>query len=80
MLVTDIFQVGIIFLFLVIILLPLFSSVNIADTLVVQNSTLSVGGFIGFLLYGTLSFFTLSDRYQLVYSAKTRKDASWGIF
>ena len=77
--ITDVFQSVIILLLLVFLSFNIIGETNITNILSTQTGNIDIGTAIGFLLYGILSVFALSDRYQLCYSAKNEKNLKRGI-
>jgi len=80
--VTDIIQ-GILILLLLFISIISFSdinNVNITNIIkVTEMEIIPMGLLVGLLLYGLFSTFSLSDRFQLVYSAKSESAAKKGM-
>jgi Na+/proline symporter len=79
-LVTDIVQGLIIVVLIVIMGIGLMDGTSTSEILESTSSRIDVGGTIGFLLYGGLSVFALSDRYQLTFASKSPKTAKRGMF
>ena len=79
-LITDIFQSIIILTLLFLISYNLIWNENIFELLNLDPWKLSIASIIWFFLYWTMSFLAQSDRYQLVYASKSKKDISRWIF
>jgi Na+/proline symporter len=77
-LITDVFQSLIIIFLLVIMTFSIVDFQNI-QSLTVGNPEIDFGIALGFLLFGTLSVFSFSDRYQLCYASKNKKSLSKGL-
>ncbi len=77
--ITDIFQSIIIFLLLILITFSITSSESISSLTQVQTGSIDIGIVIGFFLFGILSVFSYSDRYQLCYAAKDKKRLTNGL-
>ena len=66
-----------IFLIIVVLLITvtygIVGSENLPSLLAVETGGIDMGTAVGFLLFGILSVFSYSDRYQLAYSAKSAR-------
>ena len=76
---TDIVQSFIIVLLLIFITLGITGTDSLGTILSSQNTGIDIGAVIGFFLFGVLSVFSYSDRYQLTYAAKNEKSIKHGI-
>ncbi len=79
-LVTDVFQSIIILILLFIISYSIVWEQNIINLIKISPWKLSIASIIWFFLYWILSFLALTDRYQLIYASKTKKDIKKWIF
>lgn len=77
--VTDIIQSIVIVLLLILVTWGVVGSENIVPTLATGGFKINFSIAIAFFLFGVLSVFSYSDRYQLVYAAKTRKGLTHGL-
>ncbi|MCT4617610.1 MAG: hypothetical protein N4A38_05380 [Candidatus Gracilibacteria bacterium] len=77
---TDFVQSIVIITLLFFIVGFLLREVSVPVVLSEKTGSIGAGTAIGFFLYGTLSHFAFSDRYQLIYASKTKKDAQRGLF
>ena len=77
--ITDIIQSFIILGLLIVISYGIFSNVNSFNFMMVETKPLSIVNTVGLFLYGLLSFFAYADRYQLLFSAKSKKDFMNGM-
>jgi len=76
---TDIVQSIVIFILLVIVTFGIVGSENISNILSVNTGNPDIGVIIGFLLFGILSVFSYSDRYQLAYAADNERGLKHGL-
>ncbi|NCO11375.1 hypothetical protein CO038_01660 [Candidatus Pacearchaeota archaeon CG_4_9_14_0_2_um_filter_39_13] len=76
---TDIVQSFVIFFLLIIITFSIVGSDNFGEILSFQGASVDIGVFIGFFLFGILSVFSYSDRYQLAYAAKNERNLRHGL-
>ncbi len=76
---TDIVQSIVIFVLLIIVTFGIVGSENIFNILSVDTGNPDLGVIVGFLLFGALSVFSYSDRYQLVYAADNEKGLKHGL-
>jgi len=76
---TDIVQSIIIVILLIIITFGITGSATITELFASQNNGIDIGTAIGFFLFGILSVYSYSDRYQLSYAAKDKKNLKHGI-
>lgn len=77
--VTDVVQALIIIVLIVVVAFGMYSQFDIAATLDAHQSKFDGGKAFGLLLYGGLSVFALSDRYQLTFAAKSPGAAKKGM-
>ena len=77
--ITDVFQSIIILLLLVFLSFHIIGDASIREVLQTQTSQVDLGTTFGFLVYGILATFSLSDRYQLCYAAKDIKTLQMGL-
>ncbi len=78
--VTDIFQGFIIIVLFFLITQNALIWENMLNLLSLETQSLDIASIIGLFLYGALSILALSDRYQLLYAAKSERDIRKGIF
>lgn len=76
---TDIIQSIIIFALLIIVTFGIVGSENISNILSVNTGSPDIGVIVGFLLFGLLSVFSYSDRYQLAYAADNERGLKHGL-
>jgi Na+/proline symporter len=76
---TDVVQSIIIFVLLIVITFGIIGSKNLSSLLSVETGSVELGVALGFFLFGLLSVFSFSDRYQLSYAAKNRKELKHGL-
>ena len=76
---TDIIQSFIIVILLVLITVGIVGSESLGDVISSRGIKLDIGVAIGFFLFGILSVFSYSDRYQLSYAAKNERKLKHGI-
>ncbi len=76
---TDIVQGIIILVLLGFITFNLVINESVFEILNVSTNSMSFLDLVGFFLYGCLSFFAMADRYQLLYSAKSKNHFAWGV-
>ena len=76
---TDIIQSVVIFVLMIIITASITktSNFNLIDSSL--NSTVDIATAVGFFLFGTLSVFSYSDRYQLSYASKSKRGLKNGL-
>lgn len=77
--ITDIVQAIIILILIVVVAYGMYSQFDISETLGAHQSKFDGGKAVGLLLYGGLSVFALSDRYQLTFAAKSPSAAKKGM-
>ena len=77
--ITDIIQSLIILVVITFILFFLFFEVNIQKLFIAEQKPLEISFLIAFLLYSFLNLFSTPDRYQYVFSAKSKTDAKNGL-
>lgn len=77
--ITDIIQSIIILVLLFILSFVILHGTSVSVLLSLDNQNLTFASIIGFFLYGSLSFFAYSDRYQLLFSSKSKKDFIYGM-
>lgn len=75
---TDIVQSVIIFILLIVVTFGIVQG-NTLSSLSSGLGSIDIGTFVGFLLFGVLSVFAYSDRYQLSYAAKNSKGLKHGM-
>ncbi len=78
--VTDVIQSGIIILLLGVLVVSIISGQSVGDIVATQATTMSLGDVIGFAIYGIFSAFVFADRYQVVFAARSKKEAQHGFF
>ncbi|MBW3019145.1 hypothetical protein KY329_03100 [Candidatus Woesearchaeota archaeon] len=76
---TDVFQAGIILILLTFISYMLIKGTSIMTVLREQTTNIQLGAAAGFFLYGLLAVFATSDRIQLSYAAKNTKSLKRGM-
>lgn len=76
---TDILQGFIVLIFVIGLAWIITQGVGIGTILSTQTGTLDIPTAIGFLLFGSLSVYSYSNFYQLIYAAKDAKTAKIGI-
>lgn len=76
---TDVVQSIIIFLLLVVITFGIIGNENIGTILSIETGNIDIIVLLGFFLFGLLSVFSYSDRYQLSYAAKSEKGLKHGM-
>lgn len=77
--ITDVFQSLIIFGLLVVLMIALFSEVSLVEVLQTHTQKIDFATALGFWIYGSLSVFAEADRYQLCYSAQSKKEITHGM-
>jgi len=78
-LITDVIQSVIIGILLIVITYGIVGAKNLGALFSVQTGGVDIGTAIGFLLYGIFSTYSLSDRYQLAFAAKTENKLKHGL-
>lgn len=76
---TDIIQSFIIVILLVLITVGIVGSESLGDVISSRGIKLDIGVAIGFFLFGILSVFSYSDRYQLSYAAANERKLKHGM-
>lgn len=76
---TDIFQAGIIIVLLFVVTFGIIGSESIGTILETKTGGINIGTAIGFFLYGILAVFSSADRYQLTYASKDEKNLKHGL-
>lgn len=76
---TDVLQAIIVFALVAILTWVIIGGVGFEDVLSAQTGVIDIGTTVGFLIFGSLSVFSYSNFYQLIYAAKDKRAASIGI-
>jgi len=77
--ITDIVQSAVILLLLLVITFGVIGSESIPELLSVETGGVDIGIAVAFFLFGVLSVFSYSDRYQLSYAAGSKKSLKHGL-
>lgn len=76
---TDIVQSVIIFVLLIVVTFGIIGNNSMGEVLSIETGSIDIGVALGFFLFGLLSIFCYSDRYQLSYAAKSTKGLKHGL-
>lgn len=79
LIITDIFQSIIIAVLTLLMFLFIGQNVDVIPAIQQASHSLPLAETVGFLIFGIFSFFALGDRYQLVFSSNTPRDARRGM-
>lgn len=77
--VTDVAQSIIILVLFTLIIFSTISNTNLTTLIHTEVLTLKFGDVIGLLIYGVFSSVVFADRYQIIFSAKNQKQATFGF-
>jgi len=77
--VTDIVQSAVIVILLVVVTFGIVGSQNLPQLLTFEGGGIDIGVAVAFFLFGILSVFSYSDRYQLSYAAESKRGLKHGL-
>ncbi|MCR4327921.1 MAG: hypothetical protein NUV53_00175 [Patescibacteria group bacterium] len=78
-LLTDIVQSAVIFILMIVVTFGIIGTSRFGELHSFSTANLDIGVAIGFFLFGILSVFSYSDRYQLSYAAKSERGLKHGL-
>lgn len=78
-LLTDVVQSAVIFILMAVVTFGVIGTSSFAELHSFSTGSLDIGVAVGFFLFGVLSVFSYSDRYQLSYAAKSENGLKHGL-